>query len=283
MAKLPQSSGGGESLLPSAPRSAERGSLEDLVAGLVDLGVNGLRLQWRNHLAGTPPVHLPRWLLLRVLAYRIQAAALGCLDKETLRVLRQPKGQTIHSLDSRPFEPRIPKTREGTTLIAGALLTREWNGKLERVMVLKEGFVWNGKSYGSPSQIAKAMTGTSWNGHRFFGLRMARSDPFAGAGHRERSNEADAPLASIGAIPESAVRRRCATSEDACVPSMTAFTTRSWMARPWGQVQSLLEEHAQHTNTVRLNSDALLAGKLFVEPSLPRAADPQGPGSRWSS
>ena len=178
MAKLPQSSGGGESLLPSAPRSAERGSLEDLVAGLVDLGVNGLRLQWRNHLGGTPPVHLPRWLLLRVLAYRIQAAALGCLDKETLRVLRQPKGQTIHSLDGRPFEPRIPKTREGTTLIAGALLTREWNGKLERVMVLKEGFVWNGKSYGSLSQIAKAMTGTSWNGHRFFGLRTARSDPF---------------------------------------------------------------------------------------------------------
>ena len=197
MAKLPQSSGGGEALLPSPPRSAERGSLEDLLACLVDLDVNGFRLQWRNHLGGTPPAHLPRGLLLRLLAYRIQAAALGGLDKETLCVLRQPKGQTVHSLDGRPFEPRIPKTRQGASLRAGAQFTREWNGKLERVMVLEKGFAWNGKSYGSLSQIAKAMTGTNWNGHRFFGLRTTRPDPSARAGRRERSNEVDSPLASI--------------------------------------------------------------------------------------
>jgi len=59
-------------------------------------------------------------------------------------------------------------TREGVRLKAGALLVREWQGKLERVMVLDEGFAWNGKTYGSLSQIAKAMTGTSWN----FGLRQ---------------------------------------------------------------------------------------------------------------
>jgi hypothetical protein len=216
MAKLPQSSGVGENLLPLAPRSAEHGSV--LVAGLVDLDMNGLRLQWRNHLGGTPPAHLPRWLLLRVLAYRIQANALCGLDKETLRVLRQPKRQTVHSLDGRPFEPRIPKTREGANLIAGAQLVREWNGKLERVMVLEKGFSWNGKSYDSLSRIAKAMTGTNWNGHRFFGLRTPRPDPSARAGHRKRSNEARAPLdaASSGAIPNSTVRR-CATSENACV------------------------------------------------------------------
>jgi len=50
---------------------------------------------------------------------------------------------------------------------------REWNGRLERVMVLEKGFAWNGRTYGSLSQIAKAMTGTSWNGHRFFALRSA--------------------------------------------------------------------------------------------------------------
>ena len=61
---------------------------------------------------------------------------------------------------------------EGVRLKAGALLAREWQGKLKRVMVLDEGFAWNGKTYGSLSQIAKAMTGTSWNGHRFFGLRQ---------------------------------------------------------------------------------------------------------------
>jgi len=213
MAKRQQSCGVGEALLPSAPRSAERGSLEDLVAGLVDLDVNGLRLQWRNHLGGAPPAHLPRWLLLRVLGYRIQAAALGGLDKETLRVIRQPKGQTFDSPVSRPFEARIPATREGATLKAGALLTREWNGKLERVMVLEKGFAWNGETYGSLSQIAKAMTGTSWNGHRFFGLRTAKSGPSARAERRERINDANAPLdaASIGATPDSTVRRRRAS------------------------------------------------------------------------
>ena len=104
------------------------------------------------------------------------ATAFGGLDKETLRVLRQPKGQRLASSDLHPFEARIATTREGTKLKAGALLAREWNGRLERVMILDQGVAWNGETYGSLSQVAKAMTGTSWNGHRFFGLRTARSD-----------------------------------------------------------------------------------------------------------
>ena len=64
---------------------------------------------------------------------------------------------------------------------AGALLVREWNGKLERVMILEVGFAWNGQTFGSLSQIAKAMTGTNWNGHRFFGLRQGK----AGADRRK--------------------------------------------------------------------------------------------------
>jgi hypothetical protein len=232
MAKPPQSSGVGEDLPPSAPRSAERGSLDDLVAGLVAIELNGLRLQWRNHLGGTPPAHLPRWLLLRVLAYRIQASALGGIDKEALRVIRQPKGQTVDSPDGRPFEARIPATREGATLRAGALLAREWNGKLEMVMVQETGFAWNGKPYGSLSQIAKAMTGTSWNGHRFFGLRTTKSGRSAGAGRRERIDDANAALGatSIGPIPESAVRRRCATPDDA-----RALAGRIAVAHPDGR------------------------------------------------
>ena len=69
------------------------------------------------------------------------------------------------------FANRTPATRDGIDLKPGALLAREWKGKLERVTVLDDGFAWNGKTYRSLSQVAKAMTGTSWNGHRFFGLR----------------------------------------------------------------------------------------------------------------
>ena len=156
-----------------APSSSAAPSLEERIAGLADLDADPLRLQWRNHLGGTAPAHLPRWLLLRILAYRMQAVALGDLDKATLRIIRQSKGDGGEDSANRPFEPRDPATRDGIGLKAGALLVREWNGRLERVMVLEKGFAWNGRTYGSLSQIAKAMTGTSWNGHRFFALRPA--------------------------------------------------------------------------------------------------------------
>ena len=151
-------------------------SLPNLLADLEGFGVEALHGQWRNHLGGEPPVHLPQWLFLRVLAYRLQAAASGDIDKATRRVIQGEGGDGA----SAPFDRRDPKTRDGVALKAGALLVREWQGKLERVMVLDEGFAWNGKSYGSLSQIAKAMTGTSWNGHRFFGLRQGRE---AGKAH----------------------------------------------------------------------------------------------------
>ena len=73
-----------------------------------------------------------------------------------------------------PFDRRAPQTRDGVGLKAGALLVREWNGKLERVMILEDSFAWNGQTFSSLSQIAKAMTGTNWNGHRFFGLRQGK-------------------------------------------------------------------------------------------------------------
>ena len=133
--------------------------------------LNGLRRQWRAYLGGEPRSHLPRWLLMKVLAYRLQSDAFGGLDQSIRRVLRSGKGVGVGA----PFDRRAPQTREGAGLKAGALLVREWNGKLERVMILEEGFAWNGQTFSSLSQIAKAMTGTNWNGHRFFGLRQGKT------------------------------------------------------------------------------------------------------------
>jgi Protein of unknown function (DUF2924) len=115
------------------------------------------------------------WLLARVLAYRIQAAAFGDLDRAILRRLREMKGGTLESGRAPPFATRGPTTREGVGLKSGALVVREWNGRTERVMVLDEGYAWNGGLYRSLSQAAKAITGTNWNGHRFFGLKGVRS------------------------------------------------------------------------------------------------------------
>jgi hypothetical protein len=146
-------------------------SVLSIVAGLEGHDLNGLRRQWRAHLGGEPPAHLERWLLMRVLAYRLQADAFGGLDKSIQRMLRPSKGRGAPA----PFDRRSPQTRDGVGLKAGALLAREWNGKLERVMILEEGFAWNGQTLGSLSQIAKAITGTNWNGHRFFGLRQGKT------------------------------------------------------------------------------------------------------------
>jgi Protein of unknown function (DUF2924) len=163
----------GESLFlqASSPREAE--TLDAAVAGLAALDARQLRLQWRNHLGSAAPTYLPRWLLLRVLAYRRQAAALGDLDKASVRVIRASQGGAIDFVAC-PFNNRKPTTRDGIGLNSGALLVREWRGKLERVMVLDMGFAWNGKPFGSLPQVAKAITGVSWNGHRFFGLRSAK-------------------------------------------------------------------------------------------------------------
>ena len=160
-------------------------SVLSIVGGLEGHDLNGLRRQWRAHLGGEPPAHLQRWLLMRVLAYRLQVDAFGGLDKSIQRMLRSGKGRD----DAVPFDRRAPQTRAGVGLRAGALLVREWNGKLERVMVLEDGFAWNGRSYGSLSQVAGAMTGTNWNGHRFFGLRQ-RKTVVAGEASKRRKGRA---------------------------------------------------------------------------------------------
>ena len=177
----------GESLTLRASSQNEAETLDATISGLAALDADQLRLQWRNHLGGTAPAHLPRWLLLKVLAYRLQAVALGDLDKATVRSIRASQGDAIDFAGS-PFKKRKPSTRDGIGLNSGALLVREWKGKLERVMVLDNGFAWNGRTFGSLSQVAKAITGTSWNGHRFFGLRSAKERR---SGRRETRSNAD--------------------------------------------------------------------------------------------
>jgi hypothetical protein len=169
--------------LPASSHSKGE-TLDTTVAGLIDLDADQLCLQWRNHLGGTAPAHLPRWLLLRVLAYRLQAAESGDLDKATMRSIRAPRGDAT-DLAGSPFKRRQPITRNGTGLHSGALIVREWKGRLERVMVLDKDFAWDGRTFGSLSQVAKAITGTSWNGHRFFGLRSTNNHHTA-ARHSKR-------------------------------------------------------------------------------------------------
>src|SRR5262249_7753830 len=151
-----------------ATHTATQRSLEDEIAHLCDLDRKGLRARWKGVFRRQPPLHLPRHLVFAVLAYRLQADALGDLAPDTVRLLKQ-----IGSNGS-PVDPtRLASEfeRQRINLKPGTILTREWNGQCHRVMVVDAGFVWNGTAYDSLSGIAFAITGSKWNGPRFFGLQ----------------------------------------------------------------------------------------------------------------
>ena len=153
-------------------------SIEDEIARLRDLNLKALRVRWRNAFGKPAPEHLTRYLLFRIIAYRLQADRFGDLDAETLKVLKQAAGQedpvsavskTLARVDQRRFAPPL-----------GTVLVREWDRQSHRVMVMPDGFTWNGETFDSLSEIAFAITGTKWNGPRFFGLRDRRPQINAG-------------------------------------------------------------------------------------------------------
>jgi hypothetical protein len=76
-----------------------------------------------------------------------------------------------------PAAAHRPNQASRHGLAPGTVLVREWDGKPQRVMVLKEGFGWNGTTYRSLTEIAFAMTGTRWSGPRFFGIRSRPEKP----------------------------------------------------------------------------------------------------------
>jgi hypothetical protein len=148
-----------------ATSTAEPVSVDVEVARLRDLDVEGLRRRWETVHSGKGPTHLPRHLLFRLLAYRLQAEALGELDSQSQRIL--DRSTSPEDASKRAEESR----RSSNSLRPGTVLGREWNGQMHHVAVLAGGFAWNGTTYPSLSKIAFAITGTRWNGPRFFGLR----------------------------------------------------------------------------------------------------------------
>jgi len=146
--------------------------LEVEIARLRDLDLPNLRTRWRTVFRRKAPEHLPRHLLFRILAYRLQSERLGDLEQESVRLLDR-----IASGNGGNGSRLVRKQSGRDRLQPGSMLVREWNGARQRVEVLDKGFAWNGKTYGSLSAVAFAMTGTRWSGPRFFGLRGQTEGP----------------------------------------------------------------------------------------------------------
>lgn len=134
------------------------------LARLPQMTADELQVAWRSHLGGLPPSGVPKSLFARLLAHRVQIQCCDDLSRTTVRFLDGIAADLEAGKD-----PELPYP-EDRRLKPGSVLVREHDGIHHRVMVLDEGYAWSGKAFASLSAVAKAITGTNWNGQRFFGM-----------------------------------------------------------------------------------------------------------------
>jgi DUF2924 family protein len=163
-----------------AQRTIDAAAIEAEVDQIRSLGIDALRARWRTLFGAVPPKGLTKHMIGRMIAYRIQEEAFGGLDRVTVKLLdRLARGVKPNELN-RHLKP-------------GTVLVREYNGERHTVTVVPDGFRWRDRTYSSLSIIAQAITGTKWNGPRFFGLRVASHPKYADAAKESCSQKQQKP------------------------------------------------------------------------------------------
>lgn len=143
--------------------------LETEIADLSRSPIQILRKRWRVLFKVDPPLAFGPDLLRRSIAQKIQEQYYGGLPVPVQRQLNQLVKTASVKPNGRIELPRRIKS--------GAILVRTWKDKLHRVVVLDQGFDFEGRTYSSLSEIAREITGSRWNGPRFFGLRTKTPTP----------------------------------------------------------------------------------------------------------
>ena len=145
----------------------QKDASREALSRLPKLDIRELREEWRRLYKADASPHLSRELLIRAVAYRMQELALGGLRPEPQRQLRQIAVELRQTgAAAKRFRPQL---KPGTRLM------RERQGRTYEVVVLDNGFFWQGTQYRSLSAIARKITGTAWSGPLFFGLKQTRS------------------------------------------------------------------------------------------------------------
>ena len=139
--------------------------VEAEIERLRTMSIVELRALWRAKFKSNPPSAFGPDLLRRSIAHKIQEDAYGGLDRATARLLKQ----LIAQYTKTPGKIVLPRR-----IKPGAILVREWKGTSHRVTVAEDGFVYQDQPYQNLSEIARLITGTRWNGPRFFGLRTGK-------------------------------------------------------------------------------------------------------------
>jgi len=148
---------------PSLPNRPADPAVEAELDRLPRTPIADLRKRHRELFRAEPPKAFGPDLLRRSIAHRIQEKAYGGLPASTRRLLDKLVKAAIAKPNGRLELPRRIKP--------GSELVRTWKGKTHRVTVMADGFAYDGEKYTSLSEIATEITGTKWNGPRFFGLR----------------------------------------------------------------------------------------------------------------
>jgi hypothetical protein len=134
-----------------------------------------LRTLWTKELSEAPPSSLGRDILALGIAYARQERLYGGLSRRVVKELDRLGACALsNGAEAELSTNPIPR--------AGTILVREWHGVTHHVTVTDDGFLWNGNHHRSLSGIARAITGTTWNGPRFFGLRESKTKS-SGAEH----------------------------------------------------------------------------------------------------
>jgi hypothetical protein len=163
--RLPESGGWAahESNEGGTPTKHEA-EIERQIAKLEAMSLERLRDAWLERFGAQAPKLKGRDLLIRMLAFRLQADAFGDHSPAVKRKLTH----LASILAKNPKAPLFPTP----ALKPGIVLTREWKGVVHKVLVQHQGFLYAEKGYGSLSDIARAITGTQWSGPRFFGIEQ---------------------------------------------------------------------------------------------------------------
>lgn len=148
-------------------------AVENELDRLPKMRIVDLRSRYRELFRTEPPKAFGPDLLRRSIAHRIQERAYGGLSREHQRLL----DQLVRAARANPNGRLMPQR-----IKPGSELVRVWNRRAHRVVVLRDGFAHEGRTYKSLSEIAFAITGTKWNGPRFFGLRRSSGEE-KGASH----------------------------------------------------------------------------------------------------
>ena len=193
-------------------------NLDDEIGRLETLDLSALRVQYRNRTGRIAPARVSRTLLMRVVAYRIQADTHGDLDRTTRRLLERlgVMGEGDPDVEGEGCSA-VLAIETTASLKPGTVLKREWQGRMEHVMVMADGYAWNGTSYPSLSATAFAITGTKWNGYRFFGV----PSPGAEASKRSKAGSTS-PSASESSMDHSRSRAVSAGREVVSDPLLGA-------------------------------------------------------------